>query len=825
MDAQDFINKWRVAGVTREVAGRFAGLARGLRERGFEPHAVARFLDRIVFCLFAEDVGLLPEGMFTQVAERSRTPESFARNAAQLFEQIRRFDGSLFKGSPVLPLNAGEIETLKAAARLDWGAVDASVFGTLFERGLDPDTRAQLGAQYTSREEIETLIEPVVMRPLRREWEAARAEIEALLSKGTRPAHEGARGRLRAFHERLAEVRVLDPACGSGNFLYVTLQKLKDLEQEVNLYAKDRGLGSFLPRVNPTQFHGIEVNPYAFDLAQTTLWIGYLQWAHRNGYGTPAEPLLRPMKSFENKDAVLDLTDPAAPREPDWPAVDFIVGNPPFLGGSRIWEELGREYQQKLWEVYRGRVPGAADLVCYWFEKARRHIEEGKARRAGLLATQGIRGGANREVLKRIKESGDIFFAVGDREWVLDGACVHISMVGFDDGGEAKKMLDGREVPTINANLSSAADVTRASRLKENLDLSFTGTKKSGDFNIQEQEASEWLSTPNPRGRPNSDILRPWLNGGAIAQRPVPQWIIDTGNALSEEEFAFYEAPYLHTRTFVKPERDKNRRTARREKWWLHAETAPAMRSALSGLARYVATPRVSKYRLFVRVPEVVLCDDGVYVFACPDDYFFGVLHSRPHEVWSRAQGTQVRERESGFRYTASSCFETFPFPRPSDEQRAAIAAAARELDELRANWLNPPEWTHEGVLEFPGSASGPWARYVHDADTRGVGTVRYSRPVPRDEATARELSKRTLTNLYNRRPAWLEHAHRRLDEAVTAAYDLPSDLDDEETLARLLALNLERSSGAGEGINMDGQDVQDESFEISKLSSEISLS
>jgi type II restriction/modification system DNA methylase subunit YeeA len=795
-----------VAGVTRDVAERLGGLAKGLRGRGFEPTDVARFLDRIVFCLFAEDVGLLPEGLFTQVAERSRTPESFSRNVALLFdamreggefffEPIRHFNGSLFTESPVLPLTSEEIETVKAAARLDWGVVDPSIFGTLFERGLDPDTRAQLGAQYTSREDIETLIEPVVMRPLRREWEEARAEIEGLLAKDTAQSHRRAQVRLRAFHERLSGVRVLDPACGSGNFLYVALQRLKDLEKQALVYGADRGLGSLLPQVNPTQFYGIEVNPYAFDLAQTTLWIGYLQWIHHNGYGTPPEPILRPMTSFENKDAVLDLSDPSGPREPEWPAVDFIVGNPPFLGGSRIWEELGRDYQQKLWEIYGDRVPGAADLVCYWFEKASKHIEEGKAKRAGLLATQGIRGGANREVLKRIKESGDIFFAVSDRDWILDGANVHISMVGFDDGSEAGKMLDGKDVPTINANLSATADTTQARRLKENLNISFTGTKKSGDFNIKEEKSRGWLLSPNPHGKSNSDILRPWLNGGAIAQRPEPQWIIDTGTRMTEEEFSLYEAPHLHALTYVKPERDKNKRAVRRERWWLHAETAPAMRSALSNLSRYIATPRVSKHRLFIWVPEVVLCDDGVYIFARSDDYFFGVIHSRLHEVWSRAQGTQVRERESGFRYTASSCFETFPFPKPSDEQREAIAEAARELDALRSRWLDPPEWTRREVLEFPGSAVGPWARYVTDADSSGgVGVVRYPRPVPRDATAARELSRRTLTNLYNQRPGWLEHAHRRLDEAVSAAYGWPHALTDEEILARLLSLNLERA-------------------------------
>jgi hypothetical protein len=214
------------------------------------------------------------------------------------------------------------------------------------------------------------------------------------------------------------------------------------------------------------------------------------------------------------------------------------------------------------------------------------------------------------------------------------------------------------------------------------------------------------------------------------------------------------------------------------------------MRNAVAHLPRYIATPRVSKYRLFVWVPTVVLCDDGIYVFARSDDYFFGTLHSRLHEVWSRAQGTQVRERESGFRYTATTCFETFPFPTPAPAQEEQIAAAARELNELRERWLNPPEWTRTEVLEFPGSTNGAWSRYVHEADERGIGTVRYPRTVARDEESARELAKRTLTNLYNQRPAWLDLAHRKLDAAVASAYGFPADLPDEEILARLLELN-----------------------------------
>lgn len=790
-----------VASVTKEVARRLAGVAQSLRARAAEPTAVARFLDRIVFCLFAEDVGLLPRGLFTRVTEKARDPEHFSRLVGELFdkmsaggdfglETIRHFNGGLFTDSPVLSLTADEIGHIKEAARLDWGAVDPSIFGTLFERGLDPDKRAQLGAQYTSREDIETLIEPVVLRPLRREWAEAKDEAETLLAKETKQSFRRAQTRVRRFLERLSEVKVLDPACGSGNFLYVTLQKLKALEKEVLVYARDRDLGSFLPQVNPTQFYGIEVNPYAFDLAQTTLWIGYLQWIHQNGYGTPVEPILRPMTSFGNMDAVLDLSDPDNPREPHWPRAEYIVGNPPFLGGKRLRAELGDEYVRKLFEVYRGRVPAEADLVAYWFEKGRAQVERGECGRTGFLATQGIRGGANREVLKRIKESGDIFFAEGDRDWVLDGASVHVSMVGFDGGSEQEKFLDGAAVPSINANLTSAADTTKANALGENRGVAFQGPVKVGKFEIDEKAALNFLSSPNPHGKPNSDVLLRWFNGMDITRRPRGFWIIDFGS-LSLEEASLYEGPFRYVEQVIKPERVKNSDRQRREFWWRLGRSGGDWKAKAQPLTRTIFTPRVSKHRLFVWFDGSTLPDTQVVAFARDDDYSFGVLHSRFHEVWALAQGTQVREKESGFRYTPTTCFETFPFPRPTPEQQEAIAAAARDLNELRARWLNPPEWTWEETLEFPGTTTGPWARYVSEADDRGVGVVHYTRLVPRNEDAARELSKRTLTNLYNQRPTWLAQAHKRLDEAVAAAYGWEQGLSDEQILERLLSLNL----------------------------------
>ena len=808
--------------ITKEVAQRLAQIAQGLRERGLDAMEVARFLDRIVFCLFAEDVGLLPRKLFSSIVEKSRDPSHFGKLIGQLFaamneggdfglETIRYFNGNLFTDSPVLELTAMEIGHVKAAARLDWSAVDPSIFGTLFQRGLDPDTRAQLGAQYTSREDIETLVEPVVMQPLRREWAETRNSIANLLTTGkalptgkeksltkeaANKAHREARALLRQFHERLAHVKVLDPACGSGNFLYVTLQKLKDLEKEVLVYAGDNQLGSFLPQVGPWQFYGIEINPYAFELAQTTLWIGYLQWIQANGFGVPAEPILRRMDNFKNMDAILDLADPENPKEPEWPEADFIVGNPPFLGNKRMRTELGDEYTTALWKLYNDRLPATSDLSAYWFEKARGMIETGRVKQAGLLATTGMRQVGSRRVLERISETGDIFFAVSDRDWILDGASVRISIIGFGNKQTDSAVLDGQTVAQINADLTAGCDLTQKKTLRTNQGLCFMGTTKVGAFDIDYDTALQLLSAVNPHGKPNSDVLRPFRNGSDLVRASSHRWIVDFGVSRPMDDAALYQAPFEYLVHHVKLKRQKNNRASRAERWWLLGETLPAFRSAINSHVRYIATPRVSKYRIFVWLDTVVLPDSKVIAIALSDDLSFGVLQSRVHEIWTLATcGWHGIGNDAT--YNPKECFETFPFPVPSTEQESVIAAAAKELDELRTRWLSPPEWTREEPLEFPGSVDGPWVRYVSQPNQRGIGTVRYPRIVPKDDkAAAEQLAKRTLTNLYNERPTWLDLAHRKLDEAVFSAYGWEPPLSEDEILMRLLALNQQRASG-----------------------------
>jgi type II restriction/modification system DNA methylase subunit YeeA len=802
--------------VTTDAARRFTEIAASMRARRLDPGEIAHFLNRIIFCLFAEDIRLLPDNLFSRLADKyARDTPRFSQQLEKLFaamatggdfglDTIAHFNGGLFQDAKVLDLTADEIRNVVAASKLDWAAIDPSILGTLFERGLDPAKRSQLGAHYTSRDDIELLIEPVVMAPLRREWAETKAVVDSLLATGSKkpgatpnkppsPAVlKKARGEadriIHRFLERLQHVTVLDPACGSGNFLYVTLQKLKDLEKEVIVHGLECGFTGFLPLVGPWQLFGIELNPFAFDLAQTAVWIGHLQWTRANGFHVPQDPVLRPMdRNIRNIDAILTRSPGQAPAEPDWPETEFIVGNPPFLGGKILRSELGDDYVNDLFTLWKSRVAAESDLCCYWFEKARTHIVSGKAKRAGLLATQGIRGGANRKCLERIQQSSNIFFGIADREWFLDGANVHISMVGFDDGRETQRTLDGQNVSVIHPNLTSGgSDLTSAKPLAENLGISFMGSTKGGAFDISETTALEWLHEPNPHGRPNSDVVVPWINGLDVTRRPRGMWIIDFGKNRSEAEASRYEAPFAHLVEKVLPVRKENKRESYRRLWWQHVEARPAMFAALRPKERFLVTMTVSKHRLFAWASAPTNPDHQLIAFARSDDYFFGVLHSRIHEVWALGQGTQLREKESGFRYTPTTCFETFPLPSPTPGQEAAIAAAARELNELRERWLNPPEWTREEVLEFPATPDGPWARFV----APGTHTARWPRRVPIDAAHAAKLAKRTLTNLYNERPGWLTHAHMVLDAAVCHAYGWPADVSDAEILARLLVRN-----------------------------------
>jgi type II restriction/modification system DNA methylase subunit YeeA len=782
--------------VTKDAAMLLGGLAQRLRQRGHDPQQVAHFMTRLLFCLFAEDIGLLPERLFSQVLETARrSPADFPGLAGDLFramqqggrfglERIAWFNGGLFDDDHCLPLERADLDTLHSAAALDWSAIEPAIFGTLFERGLDPDKRSQLGAHYTDAASIRRLIEPVIRDPLLAEWATVKAVmIGDLGKKASAKSRQQATQRLNGFLERLRTFRVLDPACGSGNFLYLALRTLKDLEHQVMLEAEAMGLQRGFPAVGPEAVLGIEINPYAAELARLTVWIGEIQWMLGHGYNLNDQPILKPLRHIECRDALLDGN-----QETTWPAVEAIVGNPPFLGDKKQLAELGDSYVGLLRRTYQGRVPGGADLVCYWFEKARAQIEAGQTQRAGLVATNSIRGGANRKVLDQIQKTTTIFHAWSDLDWINEGAAVRVSLVGFGNspiGG----ILNGQPVAVIYADLTggfdSSIDLTQAKKLLENAGVCFQGSVRVGPFDVTEDTAQHWLKLPtNPHGLENQVVLRPIRNAMDLVRRPRNAWIIDF-NKMPEQDAALFEAPFEYIRLHVKPYRDQNRDEGRRKRWWLHGRTGEDLRGAMSKLRRCIATPQVAKHRIFVWLDTVLFAESTVLVFARSDDTTFGILHSRFHELWALRTCTWLGKGNDP-RYTPTTCFETFPFPAGLTPNISAtdyadnplaqtIADTARKLNELRENWLNPPQWVDRVPEVVPGYPD---------------------RLIPKPEHAA-ELKKRTLTNLYNQRPAWLDHAHRALDAAVAAAYGWPGDLSDDEVLRQLLALNQERASSA----------------------------
>ena len=794
--------------LTERAAAAFAALAQRLRERGHEPQEVAHFVNRMVFCMFAEDVGLLPRHIFTRMLEQARIgPDQFAGMARSLFgamatgglvgfEPVAWFDGGLFDDDAALALKKPEIEIALKAAALDWSEIDPSILGMLFERGLDPDKRAQLGAHYTDRDKIMLIVEPVVVRPLIAEWQTAKAEIaaslersEAARSTAAQTRHRGRAERLLAeFLERLRRFTVLDPACGSGNFLYLALHALKDLEHRALLEAEAMGLQRTFPMVSPANVKGIEINAYAAELARVSVWIGEIQWMRRNGFTGSRDPILEPLDNIECRDAILTPEG----GEPEWPEADVVIGNPPFLGGKLLNQTLGEDYVARMFAAYRGRVPAEADLVTYWFVKAGEHLGAGKAQRAGLVATNSIRGGANRRALRAAIDGRPIYDAWSDEPWVIEGAAVRVSLICFSgkDGEPALgSRLDGGPVDEIHADLtaqrgSMGVDLTRVRRLPSNVGVAFMGDTKGGPFDIPGDVARRLLQLPaNPNGRPNADVLKPWMNGMDVTRRSAGKWIVDFGWQLKDSEAALYEAPFQHVQEHVQPMRQRTRREAYRVYWWRHVEPRPGMWKALAGLSRYIATPTVSKHRLFVWLDARICPDHQLIVIARADDTTFGILHSRFHEAWALRQGTW-QGKGNDPRYTPTTTFESFPFPDgltpdvpaanyATDPRASSISGAARRLVELRDRWLNPPEWvewTEEPVPEYP------------------------QRPVPRDDAALAQLKRRTLTNLYNTRPQWLVDAHAALDTAVAAAYGWPDDISDDDALNEMLALNLRTS-------------------------------
>lgn len=730
------------AKVTREVADTLAKLAASLEKSGHDPQVIAIFLQRLLFTLFAEDVGLLPEKSFEQLLEIAvENPAGFSSLITGLWQDMAKgtdfsaairakvihFNGGLFENPSTLPLNQEQIQLLLDAAKQDWKEVEPAIFGTLLERALDPRERHKLGAHYTPRSYVERLIDPTLMNPLREQWNAVKAAAALLHDQDQ---DKKAREEIEKFHAHLCDIKVLDPACGSGNFLYVALAKLKELEAEVldllEELGGDRTLEMSQVKVRPDQFLGIEINSRAAAIAQLVLWIGYFQWHHRTTgkADTNDRPLLQSQNTIENRDAVLaydekvprkdpetgefltiwdgrttktspvtgkEVADDTArkplfdyinPRRTEWPKADYIVGNPPFLGASRMRDGLGDGYVEALRLAWKKFKPNSWDFVMFWWHQAAETVRDKKAKSFGFITTNSIHQTFNRRCLEPFlandKKPISITFAIPDHPWVdsTDGAAVRIAMTCAEAGnkeGQLSKLTAEREMGrgehavslerdngNIAANLKLGANLNAATALNSNLKLSNRGVQVIGAGFIIGPETESVLDPDGSASR--QGIVRNYLNGKDLTGRPRGVRVIDFYGY--SEVNAAKSAPgcFQHIYTNVKPSRDQNNRDSYRLKWWIHGEPRSELRKALVGLARYIATVETSKHRFFTFLDESILPDNMLVSIASQEAADLSILSSGIHVCWALALGGRLGMGNDP-RYNKTRCFETFPFP------------------------------------------------------------------------------------------------------------------------------------------------------------------
>jgi hypothetical protein len=826
------------AKVTREIAAHLAEVAKSLEAAGHAAETVAGFLTRCLFSMFAEDVGLIPKGSFRELLQSLKDDTAqFVPLIGALWKEmdvggysvvlrhtLPRFNGKLFKQPDVLPLNKAQIALLLEAAKADWTQVEPAIFGTLLERALNPTERHALGAHYTPRAYVDRLVQPTVIEPLRQSWAYVQGAAVLLANEGKQSA---AIAEIRAFHHRLCSLRVLDPACGSGNFLYVALEHLKRLEGEVLNQLHDIGHGQAQLEtegfaVDPHQFLGLELNPRAAAIAELVLWIGYLQWHFRTrGAGLPPQPVLKDFRNIECRDAVLahdgidyvmdekgiavsrwdgrttkkhpvtgeDVPDETArvpleryrnPRQAEWPAADVVVGNPPFIGAKYLRDALGDGYADTLRGAWPA-VPESADFVMFWWHHAAQLVAQGRLARFGFITTNSITQTFNRRVVQGALDQGlHLAFAVPDHPWVdsADGAAVRIAMTvaapGVGQGrlctvtAEREGKGEGLEVELAECIGVIHADLKVGADMTAAQALRANGGISSPGFKLH---GAGFIVTPDEAARLEADVpIKPYRNGRDLTDRPRGVSVIDLYGHDADEVRRRWPATYQWVLERVKPERDHNNRASYRDNWWTFGEPRSDLRPALVGLSRYIATVVTAKHRVFQFLDAAIAPDDALIAIAENDAYFLGVLSSRAHVVWALATGSTLEDRP---RYIKTRCFETFPFPVATPAQQARIRNLAEQLDAQRKRVLA----AHD------------------DLTLTGLYNVLVKVGAGDTALTTKEkaIHERGLV-------AVLKSLHDELDAAVLDAYDWHDQPDEQTILERLVALNTERRAEEAQG-------------------------
>ena len=671
--------------VTIKAAKRLGELYQILKARaskdGFTELNAQRFILQCVLAMFAEDRGLLPNDLFVACVQDCLNGASAYDLLGGLFQEMTRngitpagrykgvdyFNGGLFAEIHAIELTTKELEILDVAAREDWGKIRPAIFGSIFEATSDSKERHARGMHFTSEVDIMKIVVPTITRYWEEKIEAANKVEE-----------------LNALQLELQTYRVLDPACGSGNFLYLAYQELKRIEVMLlaKLATKQKASekAQQVPKetVTPNQFFGMDVNPFAVELAKVTLMIARKVAIDQHGLSESALPLDTLDENIVCQDALFS----------DWVKADAIIGNPPFLGGKRVRLSLGNEYIERIFAKFSD-VKDSVDFCAYWFRLAHNHLD--KNGRAGLVGTNSISQGKSRTAsLEYIFQNGGyIHDAISTQEWSGEAA-VHVSIVNWVKKQPAIYRLDNKEVSRINSSLQAELDVSQAVRLKANLNLCFTGVTPIGrDFVVSSQQVEIW----NKENKNNQKVIRPFLEGNDLAINPyagLDNWIIDF-NDMSIEEASEYIQPFQWVKLKVKPERDLNRRQTYQRYWWQLGERRPAMRQTLESLSQYFAVPQTSKWAIFLPCPCKWLPNARTRIVASEDFYILGILTSKIHRIWMKAQMSTLEDRIS---YTHNTCFETFPFPQNKTSLLVdKIRAAMQELHQYRTEQMERKQW------------------------------------------------------------------------------------------------------------------------------------
>jgi hypothetical protein len=807
-DPQSLDPSKQSARVTREIVGSLAEVSKALEKRGFDAGAVALFLMRCLFTMFVEDVELIRKDSFKELlAKCCDNPARFPDEMRDLWkhmdvgdyspaigEWLLRFNGKLFKNADALPLSLAEIQLLHKAANANWKDLEPAIFGTLFEQALKLEERKSLGAHYTPRAYVERLVNATIMDALREDWSAAQSAAERSLRGGSRSI---AIREIQDFLKDLASVRILDPACGTGNFLYVALRQMKQLEGEVLKRLSDLG-GNDAVRavkdnsVKPDQFLGMEVNRRAIEIAELVLWIGYLQWHLRTRTGRPEEPVLGDSDHILLRDALVTCDESGSnPTRPVWPSAHFIVGNPPFMAGKDIRRRRGNAYAEALWKANKAINP-SADYVMYWWDRAAELLTEpnSKLRRFGFVTTNSIDQTFQRRVVERhLKASSpvSVITAYPHHPWTKadkHAAAVRITMTVVSAGSSSgtvwsvldEKKLDtdeplitfARQTGKINSDLTAGADITGVVEIRANANICSPGVKLHGaGFMVSPSVAIDLgLGTR----RDLDKHIRPYCHGRDIMQRSRGLMVIDLDGLSAAQVRQSFPEVYQHLLRTVKPERDRNNEQYRRINWWLFGRRNTLYRGFTAGLARYIVTPETSKHRIFTFVDGNVIADNMVVNFGFDDAYFLGVLSSRIHVVWTLMQGATLEDRP---RYTKSLCFDPFPFPAATEATKSRIRALAEELDRTRKDaLLAHPELTLTTLYN------------VLDK-LRTVSSL-----TEHEEAISAKARLLVIKDL-----------HENIDAKVFDAYGWGRDISDAGIVELLSTLNAERSDEERRGL------------------------